>query len=141
MPKGPIPERFHHLLESDGFAYVSTIGKQGEPQTNPIWYWWDGKNILISLYPGSQKFENLKRDPRISVAISHPTDPYRYVEARGRVTIEPDEGDAVFSRISRKYTGGDYSAEEEGTPRFVARVEVARHTFQEERPPSTVETA
>lgn len=140
MPLGPIPERFHYLLESDGFPFASTIGKLGEPQTNPIWYWLDGKNILISLYPGSQKYTNLLRDPRISVAISHADNPYRYVEARGTVTIEPDDDGTVFSAIACKYTGGDFSAEEEGTPRFVGRIEEERYTFQEERPTSTIAT-
>jgi hypothetical protein len=51
------------------------------------------------------------------VAISYPDDPYRFAEARGPVTISPDEGDAAYSAIAHKVTGGDYSAEEEGTRR------------------------
>ena len=132
MPKGPIPESFHDLLESKAFAFVSTLGKTGEPQVNPVWFIWDGRNIRLSLMDGRQKYVNLKRDGRIAIAIANPRDPYRYLEVRGRVeAIEPDENDEVFSAISTKYTGRPFSLEEEGIARYVATITVERYTFQE----------
>jgi PPOX class probable F420-dependent enzyme len=139
MPKGPIPSEFHDLLDSGAFAFVSTIDKDGEPQVNPVWYIWDGTHILISLYERAQKYVNLKRNNRVAVAIANPANPYRYVEARGHVVIEPDRDDEVFEAISAKYTGGEYNAEPPGTKRYVGRIEVERYTFQAERPASTVE--
>jgi PPOX class probable F420-dependent enzyme len=139
MPKGPIPPEFHDLLESDAFAFVSTLGKGGEPQVNPVWFIWDGSHILVSLYEKAQKYVNLTRDNRVAVAITHSANPYRYVEVRGRVVIEPDRDDEVFKTISAKYTGGEYSAEPAGTTRYVGRIEVERYTFQAERPVSTVQ--
>jgi hypothetical protein len=35
------------LLESDAVAHVAhvaTIGPEGEPQNNPVWFDWDGEN-------------------------------------------------------------------------------------------------
>jgi PPOX class probable F420-dependent enzyme len=132
MPKGPIPTSFHDLLNSTAFAFVSTLGKSGEPQVNPIWFLWDGERILLSLIDGKQKYVNLQRDGRIAVAIAHPKDPYRYLEVRGRVDrIEPDRGDEVFKAISTKYTGSPFSLEPPDTRRFVAAITVERYTFQE----------
>ncbi len=132
MPRGPIPEEFHDLLGSNAFAFVSTLGAGGEPHVNPVWFLWNGSHIRISLMPGTQKYLNLTRDPRIAVAIAHPANRYRYLEVRGRIgPIEADTNDAVFDAISTKYTGGVFSLEAEGTDRFVATVEVERHTFQD----------
>ncbi len=132
MPKGPIPETFYDLLESTAFAFVSTLGKTGEPQVNPVWFLWTGSHIQIGLMSGTQKYVNLVCDHRIAIAIAHPDNPYRYLEVRGRIgPIEPDLDDAVFTAISTKYTGGPFSLEEEGTARFVATVEVERYTFQD----------
>lgn len=132
MPKGPIPESFHDLLESTAFAFVATLGKGGEPQVSPVWFLWNGAQIQIVLLAGSQRHVNLERDQRIAIAIAHPHHPYRYLEVRGRVdAIEPDADDAVFTAISTKYTGGPFSLEPEGTTRFVATVMVERHTFQD----------
>ncbi len=132
MPRGPIPEAFHDLLESKAFAFVSTLGTGGEPHVNPVWFIWSGSHIQISLMPGTQKHLNLTRDPRIAVAITHPANPYRYLEVRGRIRpTEHDTNDAVFNAISTKYTGGVFSLEEARTDRFVATVEVERYTFQD----------
>ena len=132
MPKGPIPATFHDLLESTAFAFVSTLGKSGEPQVNPIWFLWDGEHILLSLMEGKQKYLNLERDPRIAIAIAHPSDPYRYLEVRGRVaSIALDKGNVVFEAISIKYTGSTFNLEPPDTRRYVATVEVERHTYQE----------
>ncbi len=132
MPKGPIPISFHDLLESNAFAFVSTLGKGGEPQVSPVWFLWDGVRIQIGLLAGSQRHVNLERDQRIAIAIAHPDNPYRYLEVRGRVgAIEPDIDDTVFTAISTKYTGGPFSLESEGTAHYVATVEVERHTVQD----------
>ena len=132
MPKGPIPTEFHDLLESRAFAFVSTLGKSGEPQVNPIWFLWDGSQIRFGVLEGRQKYRNLVRDNRIAIAIANPDNPYRYLEVRGRVVnIAPDEDDAVFNAISLKYTGVPFNPDQEPFARFVATVEVERHTFQQ----------
>jgi PPOX class probable F420-dependent enzyme len=72
-----IPEAFHELLASRAVAFVSTIGKRGEPQVNPIWFLWDGERVRISLVEGRQKLRNLRRDPRIALAVVDPARPGR----------------------------------------------------------------
>jgi PPOX class probable F420-dependent enzyme len=132
MPRGPVPAEFHDLLESNAFAFVSTLGKDGEPQITPIWFLWDGENLKISLLEGRQKLRNLRRDNRIAVAIAHPSNPYRYLEIRGRVErIEPDVDDTVISAISTKYSGRPYEPEAGDGERYVATITVERHTYQE----------
>jgi len=130
MPRGPIPPEFLGLLDSQAFAFVATLGKTGEPQVSPVWFLWDGEQVNISLAEGQQRFLTLTRDSRIAVAIAHPADPYRYLDIRGTVTLEPDVDGAVFNAVSRKYTGGEFSLEPPETVRYVARVSVERHTFQ-----------
>ena len=141
MPRGPIPESFHDLLESRAFAFVSTLGKGGEPQVTPIWFLWDGQQLKFGLLEGRQKYRNLVRDSRIAIAIAHPENPYRYLEVRGRVTgLVEDVKDAVFNAISLKYTGKPFDAACESSARYVATVEVERHTFQDpsEAPATTI---
>jgi PPOX class probable F420-dependent enzyme len=51
-----------------------------------------------------QKYRNIQRDPRVSVSILDPDDPYRYLEVRGRVVkIEPDLEKAFLNQLARKY--------------------------------------
>jgi PPOX class probable F420-dependent enzyme len=130
MPRGPVPAEFHGLLESQAFAFVATLGKDGAPQVTPVWFLWDGANVKLSLIDGMQRHLNLTRDDRIAVAIAHPAEPYRYLELRGRAVLEPDHDGTIFRAIARKYTGSDFSLEPPDTVRHVATVFVERHTFQ-----------
>lgn len=123
-----IPDDLVDILESNGFAHVATIGPDGEPQSNPVWYDWDGETLAISQTPDKQKYRNLQRDNRIAVSILDPDNPYRYIEIRGEVTtVEPDADYAFIHSLSNKYTGEDYPYLQEGEERFVVRI-APQHT-------------
>lgn len=130
MPRGPIPDDLSSLLNSDNVALLSTLGPRGEPHTTPIWFLWDGQEVLLSLIEEKQRYRNVQRDPRVSLAIIDRDSPTHYLEVRGTVDIIVDENDDVFASISRKYTGRVVSLEPEGTRRFVGRFAPEHYTFQ-----------
>lgn len=118
-----IPDDLVDILEANGFAHVATIGPDGEPQTNPVWYDWDGETIAISQTPDKQKYVNLQRDNRVAVSILDPDNPYRYLEVRGTVTsIEPDEDYAFIHGLANSYMGQDYPYLQEGEERVILRI-------------------
>jgi PPOX class probable F420-dependent enzyme len=126
-----IPEVFHDLLRSRAVAFVSTIGKSGAPQITPLWFLWDGERVRISLVEGRQKLRNLRRDPRIAVAIADPARPTYYLELRGTVSeLVPDPALELERAIAEKYTGGWADVEPPGTVRYATSVIVERTTSQ-----------
>jgi PPOX class probable F420-dependent enzyme len=125
-----IPESHKDILESTALAHIATIGPKGEPQTTPVWFEWDGKHIKFSQTKTRQKYRNLQRDPRISLSLVDPNNPYHYIEIRGEVKrIEEDKGNAFINSMAKKYMGQDvypwHSPEDE---RVVVVVEPARTT-------------
>jgi hypothetical protein len=126
-----IPEVFHDLLRSRAVAFIATIGKNGAPQVTPQWFLWDGQRLRISLVEGRQKLRNLRRDPRIAVAIADPDRPTSYLELRGRVSdLVPDPGFELERAIAEKYTGRWEDVEPPGTMRYATSVVVERITSQ-----------
>jgi PPOX class probable F420-dependent enzyme len=126
-----IPDEFHPLLQSTAVAFVSTIGKHGEPQITPQWFLWDGQRVRISIVEGRQKLRNLRRDPRISVLITDPAKPTFYVELRGRIgELVPDPEFALESAIATKYTGSWKNVEPEGAVRYATEIILQRYTAQ-----------
>lgn len=126
-----IPEEFYPLLESKAIAFVSTLGKHGEPQTTPLWFLWDGDHVQISLVAGRQKLRNLQRDPRISVVIANPAEPTWYIELRGRIDELVEDPDRVVeAHVAIKYVGHDVDIEPPGTMRYRANVIVEKITSQ-----------
>ena len=59
-----IPETHKDLLTSKALAHVATIGPKGEPQTNPVWFDWDGRNVLFSQTKTRQKYQNVNSATR-----------------------------------------------------------------------------
>ncbi|MDQ4099885.1 MAG: PPOX class F420-dependent oxidoreductase [Chloroflexota bacterium] len=103
-----IPADKLDLLESTALAHVATLGPNGEPQNNPVWFDWDGEYLLFSQTTTRQKYRNLQNDPRVALSIVDPDNPYRYLEVRGTVVdFRPDPDFAFINKMSAKYTGND----------------------------------
>jgi PPOX class probable F420-dependent enzyme len=130
-----IPAEFHDLLSSTAVAFVGTIGKNGEPQVTPSWFLWDGDRVRISLVEGRQRLRNLRRDPRISLAVVQPDRPTFYLELRGRIDeLTPDPELVLERAIAEKYAGAWTDVEPPGTPRFATSIVVERTTGQSGHP-------
>ena len=103
-----IPVGYEDLLESTALAHVATIGPNGEPQVNPVWFGTQDGYILFSQTTNRQKYRNLQRDARIALSIVDPGNPYRYLEIRGVVErIDPDPDNAFINSMAKKYLGED----------------------------------
>jgi CxxC motif-containing protein (DUF1111 family) len=70
---------------------------------------WDGEHLLVNSPVGSVKGRNWRANPHAGISIIDRSNPFRYIQASGRVTeIRPDVGLAQIDRTSRRYDGFDY---------------------------------
>lgn len=68
-----MPSAVTSLLDAALVAEVAVIGGKGQPITHPLIPLWDGEHIyLTSSILFSKKLEHIKRNPRVSVAITDP---------------------------------------------------------------------
>lgn len=107
------------------FAALTTLMPGGQPQTQLMWVHADDEHLLINTEIGRQKFRNVEADPRVTVTVFDASNPYRYVEGRGRVvgTVGGDVARANIDELSEKYTGGPY-ANPIGTERVILQIAV-----------------
>ena len=126
-----IPEQYRDLLESTALAHVATLGPDGEPQGNPVWFGTQGDYIVFSQTKTRQKYKNVQREPRIALSIVDPTNDYRYLEIRGVVErIDPDPDNTFINSMAKKYMGQDvYPWHRPGDERVVVVVR-PEHTTQ-----------
>jgi len=98
------------LAQARNFAALTTLMPDGHPQTQIMWVGADDEHVIINTQLDRQKYRNVLADPRVTVTVFDADNPYRYVEARGRVARTQDGAAAAASidELSRKYTGGDY---------------------------------
>jgi PPOX class probable F420-dependent enzyme len=123
-----MPEKYQDLLEKPAFAYVATLMPDGSPQVTPVWIDYNGTHVLVNTSRGRQKDRNLRRDPRVSVDILDPENPYRHLMIRGRVAeITADGADAHIDKMAKKYTGSDtYQNRVPGEVREIIKIEPER---------------
>jgi len=101
-----IPETVLDLLERPLYASLGTTRPDGAPQVNPMWFVWDGEFIWFTHTSYRQKYKNIAHEPRVSVSIFDPDQPYRYVEIRGVVDhIDLDPEAKLYQRLSERYQG------------------------------------
>jgi len=131
MPQGPVPERYHDLLNSTTLGHLATIDPTGRPQVNPVWFLWDGEQILLSVKADTSKYRNMREHPHVAISFSDPTRPDRYLEIRGTVAaLELFETLEWVNHLARKYRGTDFPQSAAGEHRYKVTVRVDAWTGQ-----------
>lgn len=103
-----IPDKYRDLFTKRAFASLATLMPDGRPQVTPVWCDIEGDLVLVNTAKGRQKDKNMRRDPRVALAIIDPENPYRYLEIRGRVVeITENSADAHIDKMAKKYLGAD----------------------------------
>jgi PPOX class probable F420-dependent enzyme len=125
-----IPEAHQYLLkdETRAFAYLGTTMPDGTPQVTPVWFNTDGDYILINSVTGRVKDRNMRARPSVSLCITDPRDPYRYLQVRGRVVEITTEGaEQHIDTLNMKYHGNpEYGGHSPKYPRVIYKVEPAK---------------
>jgi PPOX class probable F420-dependent enzyme len=103
-----LSETQERLFTDKNFGHVGTIRADGTPQVTPVWVDYDGEHVVFNTAVGRTKYENLRRDPRVTVEVLNMENPYEYVMVSGRAELE--EGEAAerhIDKLAKKYMGVD----------------------------------
>lgn len=71
------------------FAYVWT---DGTPRVVPIWFHWNGRDIVMVTPPKAPKLKALAKNPKVSLTIDDNTFPHKVLLIRGSARLEPVDG-------------------------------------------------
>jgi PPOX class probable F420-dependent enzyme len=61
--------RIDRLLCVEPVVWLSSVRPDGAPHLVPIWFSWDGRQILIASKPNAQKIRNLRANPNVMLAL------------------------------------------------------------------------
>ena len=119
-----IPEKYRDLFNKRAFASLATLMPNGDVQVTPVWVDVDDSSVLFNSARGRVKDKNVRRDPRVTLTLIDPDNPYRYLEVRGRVVDITEKGAAQhIDKLAKKYLGVDkYPYAKPGEVRVLYRV-------------------
>ena|SRR5213593_750567 len=124
-----LPDSARKLLEGKNFLFIATINRDGSPQVTPVWVDTDGKFVFVNTAMGRVKQKNTKKNPRVALAVYDQTDPYNFVQIRGKVVdqITGPMAEEHIDKMAKKYRGLEkYPSRRPGEKRVILRIEPIR---------------
>ncbi|MEP7040619.1 MAG: TIGR03618 family F420-dependent PPOX class oxidoreductase [Chloroflexota bacterium] len=105
-----VPAEMVDLLTGSTLGHVTVQTPKGALASHVMWVDYEDGRVLTSSRIGSAKGKALRADPRVSVSVVDGANPWRWVTVSGRVVeIRPDTDLAFIDKMSRRYTGRDYT--------------------------------
>ena len=80
------------LLESKIPARLAYIWTDGTPRVIPIWFYWNGRELVMATPPKAPKLKALAKNPKVSLTIDDNTFPHKVLLIRGSARLQLVEG-------------------------------------------------
>ena len=78
-------------LETELVAWMTTINPDGQPQASPIWFLWEGDEILMFSWSRAPRNANVADRPLVAFNLEAGVDGEEVVTAECEARIVPDE--------------------------------------------------
>ena len=88
-----LTDRVRRFLSEPRYAAVATIDEDGGPRQTIVWFLLDADTVVINSLEGRRWPTNLRRDPRVSIAITEPNRE-SWVGLTGMVEVVDDQAQA-----------------------------------------------
>jgi PPOX class probable F420-dependent enzyme len=96
------------LLASTHLARLAYVGDDGDPRVVPVWFHWDGRELVIAGPPNAPKVATLGPTAKVAVSIDSETWPYHALTLRGTATTTIVDGlPTEYVSAARRYMGDE----------------------------------
>jgi PPOX class probable F420-dependent enzyme len=96
------------LLRSKIPARLAYVWTDGTPRVIPIWFHWNGKEIVMATPPRAPKLKALTKNPKVALTIDDNTFPHKVLLVRGTARLEPLKGIVPeYEAAAERYFGAE----------------------------------
>ncbi|MCX4851671.1 PPOX class F420-dependent oxidoreductase [Streptomyces sp. NBC_00893] len=104
-----LSEKLKEALDSRVFVTVATLRPDGSPHQSVVWVGRDGGDLFFVTGVDKLKVRHLRRDPRLSMMVNPPDEPYGYAVLTGAARFESAGSRERMDGLAVKYTGKTYA--------------------------------
>jgi PPOX class probable F420-dependent enzyme len=103
-----LPEDQKEFLDQNPYVgTVTTLRSDGSPHSTIVWVDVRDGTVGFNTARGRAKTRYLERDPRASLLVVDPNDPWKWVAVSGRAELTDDGADQQIDQLAKKYIGRD----------------------------------
>lgn len=94
------------LLASKIPARLAYVWTDGTPRVVPIWFHWNGKELILGTPPKAPKLKALAKNPKVSLTIDDNNFPHKVLLIRGSARLEAVDGIVPeYAAAAERYFG------------------------------------
>lgn len=94
------------MLQSTNMAHLAYVWPDGTPRVTPIWFHWNGQEIVMASPPEAPKNEALRKNPEVALTIDSSEWPYDVLLIRGTAVVDVVDGVAPeYAACAERYFG------------------------------------
>jgi PPOX class probable F420-dependent enzyme len=99
--------RIAKQLDNELVVWLTTVGKSGTPAPNPVWFLWNGREVLVFSQVGKAKVHNVTAQPRVSLNFNATHTGGDVGVISGTAVIDDNHAtDAELTAYNTKYSEG-----------------------------------
>jgi PPOX class probable F420-dependent enzyme len=100
-------ERERAFLEYPFVGVVTDLRPDGSPHSTIVWVDVDDQGVSFNTAWPRAKPRYLSADPRVSLTVVDPGDPYRWIAISGTAELVDEGANDQIDRLAKKYVGRD----------------------------------
>ena len=75
-------------LESDRYGWLTTVAKSGQPVPKLVWFYFDGKDVIVYSMPNAAKVRHIASHPRVSLNLDSNGNGGGVIVVGGEATVD-----------------------------------------------------
>ena len=105
---GALKEKQRKFLAENPYVGILTeLREDGSPHSTVVWVDVEDGKVSFNTARGRAKPTHLEHDPRASLLVVDPNDPYRWVSVSGHAQLTEEGADEQIDKLAKKYLGED----------------------------------
>ena len=103
---GALKDEQREFLDRNPFVgTVTTLRPDGSPHSTVVWVDVEDGKVSFNTALGRAKPRYLEHDPRASILVIDPNDPFKWVAVEGHVEVTQEGAEEQIDKLAKKYIG------------------------------------
>ena len=100
-------EKQAKFLDNTYVGVVTTMRDDASPHSTVVWVDRENGTVSFNTARSRAKARHLSRNPKVSLLVVDPNDPYKWVSISGTAELVEEGADQQIDRLAKKYLGQD----------------------------------